>query len=198
MNADSATDARTPGERDARVVRADLDRIKGPVDASTWVLVVSDFQCPYCAQWEKETAAQVDKEFVATGQVRLAFVHFPLQQHANSLPAAEASMCAGAQGQFWSMHDRIFATQEQWSAKSPVEPFFESLAQGVGMDVALYTQCMADDIMLPMIKADYERATASGAQSTPTFLIGNMTFPGAQKIEVFRMAIAQAKAGGVQ
>lgn len=187
-----------PRAVDPRVARADAARIKGRADAKVWVIVVSDFQCPYCRQWEKETAPQVEKEFVATGTARVAFINFPLQQHANALPAAEAAMCSGAQGKFWEMHDRLFDTQDEWSKIAQPDGYFATLAQRIGADGALFQQCVKDQVMRPMIEADVQRATKSGAQSTPTFLIGNMTFPGAQKIEVFRMGITQAMAGGVK
>ena len=187
-----------PPAADPRVARADGARIKGRADAKVWVIVVSDFQCPYCRQWEQETAPQVDKEFVATGTARVAFINYPLQQHANALPAAEAAMCAGAQGKFWEMHDRLFDTQDKWTPNGQPAGFFETLAQGIGADVALFQQCVKDQVMRPLIEADYQRAVKSGAESTPTFLIGNMTFPGAQKIDVFRMAITQAIAGGIK
>jgi len=187
-----------PRAADPRIARADGARIKGRADAKVWVIVVSDFQCPYCRQWEQETAPQVDKEFVETGTARVAFINYPLQQHANALPAAEAAMCAGAQGKFWEMHDRLFDTQEQWTPNAQPAGFFETLAQGSGADVPLFRQCVKDQVMRPLIEADYQRAATSGAESTPTFLIGNMTFPGAQKIDVFRMAISQALAGGIK
>ncbi len=194
QSATSAPAASKPKAVDPRVTRADAARIKGSASARTWVIIVSDFQCPFCGQWEKETAAQLDKEFVLTGVARVAFVNYPLRQHANAFPAAEAAMCAGAQGRFWEMHDRLFATQEEWSKIAQPNAFFASLAKALGADAALFDQCVADGVMRPMIEADYERATTSGAGSTPTFLIGDAKLAGVQKIDAFRTAIAQASA----
>lgn len=185
--------ATPPAGPDPRVTAADAARIKGDVNAKLWIVVVSDFQCPFCAQWERETAAQVIEEFVNPGIARLAFVNYPLQQHANALPAAEAAMCAGAQGKFWAMHDRIFATQNQWSLLPSSAAFFESAALEIGVSAPEYTACISEHVMRPMIEADVERATAGGARSTPTFFIGNQVISGAEKIEAFRAAIAQAR-----
>lgn len=178
---------------DPRVAAADAARIKGDVSAKLWIVVVSDFECPFCGQWERETAGQVTKEFVEPGIARLAFVNFPLRQHPNALPAAEAAMCAGAQGKFWAMHDRIFKTQGEWSLLPSAEAFFASAAVAVGVSAPEYTACIADHVMRPMIEADVERATAGGAGSTPTFFIGNQVISGAEKIEAFRAAVAQAR-----
>lgn len=177
---------------DERVVLADQARILGDPNAKLWILVVSDFQCPYCALWERETAPQLIKEYVNTGKVRLAFLNFPLDQHRAALPASEAAMCAGAQGKFWPMHDRIFATQAEWSRRVVTDTFFEEEARTLGLDVAAFRQCVNDRVMRPMIQADVARAEQAGAKSTPTFFIGGFQISGAEKIDVFRTTIDEA------
>jgi protein-disulfide isomerase len=137
---------------------------------------------------------------VKTGKVRLAFVNFPLQQHANALPAAEAAMCAGAQGKFWEMHDAIFATQDQWKTQPGGMPTFLSLANRIGADYEVLQECMNSDRMRPMIESDYKRAVQAGANSTPTFIIGDQRLSGAipmaQLRPVLDAAIAAAGSGG--
>jgi len=46
--------------------------------------------------------------------------------------------------------------------------------------------------MKPIIRADYERASAAGVRSTPTFLIGNELLAGAHPIASFRRVIDSA------
>jgi protein-disulfide isomerase len=196
--ADPAGAPTTPPTPDPRVTAADGARIKGDPNAKVWIVVVSDFQCPYCAQWERQTAQQVITEFVETGVARLAFVNFPLRQHPNALPAAEAAMCAGAQGKFWELHDRIFATQEEWSGLPSAEAFFEQAAGAVGVALPEYQACIRDHVMRPMIEADVERATSGGAGSTPTFFVGSQVISGAEKIDVFRTAVKDAQAAAAR
>src|SRR5688500_17464643 len=105
---------------DSDVVKADLARIQGSPTAPVWVIEVSDFQCPYCKQWHEQTYPKLRDEFVRTGKVRLAYINFPLAQHGNAQPAAEAAMCAGAQGKFWEMHDALFTNQAKWAVLSSV------------------------------------------------------------------------------
>ncbi len=191
--ATASTGTASTSAPDPRVTRADAARIRGDANAKLWIVVASDFQCPYCGQWERETAAQVIHEFVDTGIARLAFVNFPLRQHPNAEPAAEAAMCAGAQGKFWEMHDRIFQTQSEWSALPSAESFFEQAALAVGVSGPEYQACIKDHVMRPMIEADTERATKGGAGSTPTFFIGDQIIAGAEKIGAFRAAVAKAQ-----
>lgn len=47
--------------RDALIARADLGRIKGSDSASVWLVVISDFECPFCKRWHDETAPRIDQ-----------------------------------------------------------------------------------------------------------------------------------------
>lgn len=183
---------------DPRVAAADSARIKGAADAPIWIVEVSDFQCPFCRVWQQETYPALQREYIATGRARLAYINLPLPNHQHALPAAEASMCAGAQGRFWELHDAIFETQPRWTGLGDARQFFDSLAATTGVEMAPWRECVQSRIMQPLIRSDYNRAVSSGANSTPTFLImGDSTLRGAQPamlvgaqpIENFRQAI---------
>ena len=202
QSADSASTTRsdTPTvavpaiQKDSDDVKADLARIQGSPTAKVWVIEVSDFQCPFCRQWHEETYQKLRDEFVKTGKIRLAYVNFPLAQHAYALPAAEAAMCAGVQGKFWEMHDALFANQVKWEKLPAPAPFFDSLARASGVDVARWRQCVQSRKMTPLILADQDRARVAGAASTPSFMIGNQLLVGTQPIENLRSAIDSALA----
>lgn len=178
---------------DPRVTRADLARIDGKPTAPTWILVISDFQCPYCKEFHDVTAAQLRKEFVATGQARLAYINFPLRIHPNAMPAAEAAMCAGAQDRFWPAHDRIFAAQGEWAAVADPLPIFGRIARELKLDLPAWNACMSGHVMRAMIQADYQRGAAAGVKSTPSFLVGSVLIDGNAPIEAFRSAMKQAR-----
>ena len=187
-----ASTAAAPSDSDG--VRADLARIQGSSTAPIWVIEVSDFQCPFCKQWHDETYKKLRDEFVKTGKIRLAYINFPLNQHVNAWPAAETAMCAGAQGKFWEMHDALFVNQKKWEQLPSPALFFDSLARATGLNVPRWQQCVQSGKMKPWIQADYDRAQAAGAASTPTFIIGDRMLTGAQPIENLRIAIDSALA----
>jgi protein-disulfide isomerase len=182
---------------DSNITRADLARIQGSATAPVWVIEVSDFQCPYCKQWHDQTYAALRDQYVKTGKIRLAYVNFPLDSHVHAWPAAESAMCAGAQGQFWPMHDALFATQNHWEALSSPAPVFDSLAKANGLDMKRWHDCVNSGLMKPLIEADHDRASRAGASATPSFMIGDQLLTGAQPIEELRKAIdaAQVKSG---
>ena len=172
--------------------RADAARIQGSPTAPVWVVEVSDFQCPFCKTWHDSTYRALRREFVTPGTIRLAYINYPLPNHENAMPAAEAAMCAGAQGRFWEMHDGLFDRQDTWAAMPNAAPVFDSVARAAGVDVAAMRRCIDQGSMRALIQADAERAQEFGVQATPSFIIGgDVLIRGAQPIEAFRRAIAQ-------
>ncbi len=182
----------TAAQQDSNVTLADHARVDGRAGAPLWVIIVSDFQCPYCKQWHDQTYPALHDEFVKTGKVRVAYVNFPLNSHPQAWPAAESAMCAGAQGQFWQMEDAILDAQQQWASSATPAAVFDSLAARVGLDMTRWRSCITSGTMKPIIRADYQRATAAGVRSTPTFLIGDELLAGAHPITSFRRVIDSA------
>ena len=183
-----------PATTDSSITRADLSRIQGSPNAPVWVIVVSDFQCPYCKQWHDETFATFRDQFVKTGKVRLAYVNFPLNSHVFAWPAAEAAMCAGAQNKFWEMHDALFTSQGRWEAMPNPATFFDSLARSVGVDIDTWRTCFSSGRMKPLIQADHDRAARAGASATPSFMIGDKILAGVQSVDELRIAVDSALA----
>lgn len=184
----------------ALLARADAGRIQGPVDAPVWLVVASDFECPYCRIWHEQSYAELVRDYVTAGKVRMAYINYPLPMHKHAVPAAEAAMCASAQGKFWEMHSAIFEAQEQWSELPDAKPTFDALAAKVGVNIADWRSCMSSHATLPLVEADAERTRRSGIQSTPSFMVlrGNEMvegIAGAQPTAQFRAALDKALAG---
>lgn len=165
---------------DPRVSIADTARIQGDPAARVWLVMASDFQCPACKYWHDTQAPEIMRDYVATGKVRFAYTNFPLDHiHAHARAASEAAMCAAAQRKFWGLHDRIFATQDEWAATIDPIPLFRKLALEAGVDTVSWNQCLADDVMAPLVEGDRARAQAGGVDQTPYFFVGSMKVAGA-------------------
>jgi protein-disulfide isomerase len=186
------------GLTDSISSKADLGRIRGAESAPVWLIEISDFQCPFCKQWHDETFAKLDKEYVATGKVRLAYINYPIPSlHPNAKAASEAAMCASVQGKFWPMHESLFNTQPAWAKLPNPMPHFDSLAVTAGVQPASWRACMSSHATLPLIDADHENSAKAGVQSTPTFFIGGATkigISGAYPVDSFRVVIDRALA----
>jgi protein-disulfide isomerase len=156
--------------QDSISTKADAGRIAGPATANLWVIMASDFQCPYCKMWHDKSHAAV-MEYAKSGKVRIAFVNMPLSMHQNAMPAAEAAMCAAVQTKFWQMHDALFLSQDEWAQMPNAMPKFESLAGTLGIDMGTWRTCVTKHQTTALIAADRERARAAGVGSTPTFFV---------------------------
>jgi len=177
----SAANAVTPagGAQDSISAKADRGRILGDSTAKVWLVMASDFQCPFCKQWHDSSFANIVQKYVKSGRVRMAYLNMPLSIHPFAVPAAEAAMCASVQNKFWSMHDSLFATQKIWEKLQSPASFFDTLANHDHVDMAPWRTCVAQHLTRPLIEADYDRARTTGVNSTPTFIIGAKVLPSA-------------------
>jgi len=135
----------------------------GPLDARVVVLVFSDFDCPVCRR-----AADATREIAADfpGEVRLEFWQHPLANHPRSEDAAVASLAAQRQGLFWPYHDELFRNQGAFDESS-----LATYAERVGMNRELFLRDFADPELRERVRSEAAFADATGARSTPAFLI---------------------------
>jgi protein-disulfide isomerase len=185
-------------DADPRIAVADTARIKGDPAAKVWLVMASDFQCPACKLWHDRESAEIMRDYVETGKVRFAYTNYPLNQHPNARPAAEAAMCAAGQGKFWDVHDRLFARQSEWAPLPDPAPNFRQIVTEAGVDTTAWNQCLTDDVMLPLIDADQARAKSGGLNQTPYFFIGQRKVGGVGPAGYLRPLLDSAivEAGG--
>lgn len=200
-NTTVAPGAPTSAPHDSISDRADRGRILGDTNATVWVVMVSDFQCPYCKLWHDASFQQVLKTYVNTGRVRMAFLNMPLSMHPNAVPAAEAAMCASVQGKFWPLHESLFASQKMWETMPNPVPAFDTLAKVAGVNMVQWRQCVSQHQTLNLIQADHDRAAAARINSTPAFFVGSQLMIGAdadvpKAVEAALAAAAGAKKPG--
>jgi len=93
------------------------DPVLGSSNAPVTMVEISDFQCPFCGKYARETFPQIKKEYVDTGKVKIIFKNFPLPMHPNAQKAAEAAECAADQGKFWEYKEKLFANQNNLSVE---------------------------------------------------------------------------------
>ena len=188
----AVTRAAQPLSDTALARRADRGRILGP-DSAMWVVMISDFQCPFCKQWHEQSMAEFERDFITTGKVRFAYLHLPLTSiHPHAQAQAEASMCAGVQGKFWPFADALFRSQAVVKGMSSATPLFTRFATQLGLDRAAFEQCLGSPVIKQLVANDIAQANTAGVQSTPTFLIGDFLVQGALPYPTFRKAVDSA------
>lgn len=150
---------------------------KGAPNAKVAVIEFSDFQCPFCGRYDKDTYPQLIKDYVDTGKVKYVWRDYPLSFHPNAQKAAEAAHCAGEQGKFWDMHDRLFANQQNIAAAD-----LPKHAEALQLNTSMFQQCLDSGRYAADIKKDIDVANSAGISGTPSFLIGVVQPNGTVKI----------------
>lgn len=193
--ASSAQEAVVPADPSVVQERADRSRVKGEDDAPLRIVEVSDFQCPFCAQFYRETYPALDSLYIETGKARYIFVTFPNSSHRLAWPAIEAALCAGAVGQFWEMHDLLFERQDQWSGAGTPAEVFRGYAEELGIDGDSFAACVENDRTAPLQVRDLTSIVRAGISSTPFFIINDeVSIQGAAPIDNFRTVLDSAYA----
>ncbi len=168
--------------------------VRGPSDAWVTMVEFGDFECPFCGAEEPIVEALV-KAYPT--DLRLVFKNFPLTTiHPYAEGAAIAAECADAQGDFWTMHDLLYANQDALQSQN-----LPTYAQTAGVDVPTWQACLSTQPPVDAIDADVALATSVGVDATPTFFINGQIVVGAvaqsQLQTVIEAARAQAEASGV-
>lgn len=172
LAAQTGSDGSAGSANTAAIQRAMESRTLGDADANVVVFEIADFQCPYCARFAESLGPTLHERYVETGQVQWVFVNLPLHTHPLAWHAAEAALCAGAAGdQFWPMHDRLFAEQDEWGAASDPAARFARYAADLGVPADAFATCVERDQIAALILQDLGSAISAGISGTPTFLI---------------------------
>jgi cyclophilin family peptidyl-prolyl cis-trans isomerase len=113
--------------------------------------------------------------------VRIAFRHFPLISiHDKAALSAQASEAAGAQGEFWAMHDLLFERQAEWTGLSleDFETWLEDIAAELGLDVDQFTQDLTDQSNAALVQKAWDDGAAAGFPGTPLLMINGRYYGG--------------------
>ncbi len=163
------------------VTVADDDPVRGPKDAPITIVEFSEYQCPFCAR-VTPTLKALEQKYA--GKIRIVYKDFPLQNHLQAPKAAEAAHCAGDQGKYWELHDRLFANQSLLQV-----PELKKHAAAVGLDQAKFDQCLDGGAHGARVQEDVVYGNAMGVTSTPTLYINGRLVTGAQPLPLFESII---------
>ena len=128
----------------------------------------------------------MERDYIQSGKVKYVSRDLPLESiHPLAMKAAEATHCAGEQGKYWEMHDRLFAHQQELA-----RPDLSKHAQALGLDMAAFDQCVDTGKSATRIRKDMAEAQSLQVTGTPTFFLG-LTDPNGSQVKGVRMTGAQ-------
>lgn len=159
------------------------ERSIGDPDAPVTIIEYSSLSCPHCAQFHEEVLPGLKERYIDTGKVRLIFRDFPLNESA--VDAAVLAHCSGAD-RYVGFLDVLFQTQESWSQAADPRGALKQLGKLGGLTDEQMDACFADETLANgVLQSRLEGNNEYQVQSTPTFIIGDKTYPGSRDVDAF-------------
>ena len=187
-NQPQAQDQQAPELSDLVPYDKKVDYAFGNPDAKVILIEYSDIECPFCKRHHPVT-----KQLVADYGEDLALVlrHFPLNNHPNAKPSAEAAECVGSiagAAKYWEFIDILFD-------KGPSVANHLSYALEIGIDENEFTTCVENKTFEERVQRQLSEGAAAGVRGTPGNFVYNtetkesVYVSGAQPIDKFKAVI---------
>ena len=141
-----------------------------PATTSATVTLVEfgDYECPACGVYSP-LVKQLLTEFA--GKVTYVFRNYPLAQHKNAPITSYAVEAASLQVKYWEMHEKVYATQSEWSNLSDPKDLLIGYAKDFGMDTTKFTSDLTSTSVKDKVKSDTNDGNTIGITQTPTFYL---------------------------
>ncbi len=164
------------------------DHVQGRFDAEITLVQYGDYECPY-TRLSRLSVHALQREYSQPERLRFAFRHFPLEEiHPHARLAAAAAEAAAAQGEFWRMHEVLFAHQKALEPADLLE-----YAMRLGLDRDRFERDRVARATASRIDRDLSSGERSGVDGTPTFFINSVRHDGPYTVESLRAAIESAR-----
>lgn len=144
------------------------EHLLGNPDAKVKVVIYSDMDCAYCKDLQ-ETMLQILADEAESGNVAMAYRHFPLLDiHPNAAEHAEAAECVAEQGG----NTAFFRFIDQLQQGAQLDPSdYPDLVAAQGLSLSAFESCRQSDRLVPKVAADFDNAIESGATGAPYIII---------------------------
>jgi protein-disulfide isomerase len=183
---------------DIKDVKTDGEPFIGQADAPVTIAEWSDYQCPFCKQFEITTLPQIVQTYVSEGKVKVVFKDFPFLGPDSTVDAEYArAVWALYPAQFGAWRTALFGQEPQENSLSVADnlAFVLRVTGSVpGIDVKKVKATVAANQSAydTVINADKAEAGNFGIQATPSFVIGTQMIAGAYPYATFQTAIDAA------
>jgi protein-disulfide isomerase len=191
--------ARAPASDVSREIDFTDAAVLGSVDAPTVLIEFADYQCGFCRRHLLTVMPGLIEDYVNAGRLLYVFMEFPAAERGlQSLAAANAARCAGEQGQYWEMRERLYTNPYSLDTAG-----FQMQGSLLGLEPSAYASCIATLAHEDVIRAHVALGLQLGVRGTPTFFLGVPAgdgdrvqilrrIVGAQPAELFRAEIDTA------
>ncbi len=141
----------------------------GRPGAPVTLVEFADLQCPYCAQWSGQTFAEIVRDYVRPGKVRIVFAGLAFIGP-DSERALRFAAAAGRQGKLWHVVDLLYANQGGENSGWADDELMREVGAAVpGLSVERAFADSSSPTVDRQLASAHDLATRLGVRGTPTF-----------------------------
>lgn len=166
---------------ESEVLSVGLPPLLGSQTASVTIIEMGDYQCEMCKRWYDESRPKIIENFIDTGKANMFFIDYPILGIDSAL-AAEATYCADDQGKYWDYHVTLYDYQGHMNSGWANSERLKSFAFNLDLNMDEFEECLDSSKYDERVKLNWQKASAGGATSTPTFIIVNTETGNEEKI----------------
>jgi protein-disulfide isomerase len=168
-------------------ISIDDDPVLGDANAKVTIVEFSEFECPFCGRFARDTFPQLKADYIDSGKAKFVFRDYIV--HPDAHLASEASDCAYEQGndKYWLYNEKLFNNQAALDSAS-----LKGYASDLGLDTSQFNACLDSGKYSSEVDKDTNDGRSYGVTGTPTFFINGKKIVGAQPYSAFQQAIEAA------
>lgn len=170
----------------------------GDPDAPATLVEYGDFKCPSCNSFHHNAGAELRKEYVEDGRLKIEFRNFPFIGP-DSGRAARGTYCANDQDKFAEFHDLVYNYMwDNYYGSGDYSSEFtdiltldviQEIMAGVISDISSFRECLESTTFNGSVDTDLGLATGDGITGTPGFVVGGRRVTGPSNFNTFKTLI---------
>lgn len=185
----------TPSAKtDIKNVKTDGDPFIGDPSAPITMAFWSDFQCPFCKQFELTTLPLIVKEYVETGKAKIVFMDFNfLGSDSNTAGLYNRSVWKLYPNQYFAWRTAMYEAQDEegdqgFGDAASIDKLNATIP---GIDVAKVAADVQANAAAYQAEADADKREGQkvGVNATPSLIVGTTLIQGAYPFPTFKEAI---------
>ncbi len=165
------------------------ERVMGKADAPVTLIEYVSLTCPYCRAFHEKVLADLKRDYIDKGRVRLLVREFPIGKTAGA--ATIVNRCI-REDKYFSLLHRFLVEQKSWVSQEVRRDAIFEVARKDGMTRAEFDACFENKATVDGLKWVKERGRRLGVVGTPTFFVQDVKLRTAPSVDDIRRALDAA------
>ena len=162
-----------------------------PTEILVNIVIYTDFSCGSCARLHFEVEKELLELYVKTGKAKLSYYLLAVVEP-ESVPAAQAALCANEQGRVWDYRDAILTAWQESGKPAYSEEHLRNTAEELGLDMTAFDACLSNPAaILEKLQQSLQKSQEAGIDEVPVVFINDVRIDGIQPLETYVTAIEE-------